>query len=485
MLNAVSAVDAPADVPLFVDLDGTLVFTDTLYESALGHLRRRPGSLWRWPLWLLSGRAKLKSELAAGSGIDASLLPYDDRVCALLRAERARGRRVILATAADERIARAVAEHLDLFDDVIASDGISNRKGAAKLAAIRESAGGPFAYLGNSGDDLAIWGHAEQAIVANASPAVQRRAQQLGNVVSVVEPRAGGAAVLWRAMRPHQWIKNLLIFVPLLTSFQFADLAAVRGACIAFVAFCLCASASYLFNDLLDLDADRAHPRKRQRPFASGMAAIPLGLALSALLVVAGLGIAAAHSLGLLAVVASYLVVTTAYSLHLKHYALLDVIVLSALYTWRLFAGVVAAGIVASVWLLAFALFVFLSLALLKRCAELVVHDAAGSTATPGRDYRTTDLRVLWPLGIALGVSSIVVFVLYANAPEVRSRFATPSLLWLVAVGLAYWLARMWLKTSRGEMTDDPIVYALRNSGSRMTVIAMVATVLAAHFIRL
>jgi 4-hydroxybenzoate polyprenyltransferase len=184
-------------------------------------------------------------------------------------------------------------------------------------------------------------------------------------------------------------------------------------------------------------------------------------------------------------IVASYVVVTTSYSLHLKHYVLLDVLVLSALYTWRLFAGIVATAAEPSVWLLAFSLFVFLSLALLKRCAELVGRESAGATSTPGRDYRVVDLRVLWPLGVAFGVSSVVVFVLYASAPEVRARFSSPTLLWLVSVGLAYWLARLWLKTSRGEMTDDPIVYALKDFGSRVTVGAMVVATLAAHFVHI
>lgn len=483
--EAATAPGIPSgDCPLFVDLDGTLLASDTLYETALSCIRREPGSWWRWPLWLLRGRARLKAELAARAAVDVTTLPYDRRLCEWLRAERERGRRVYLATAADGEVARAVADHLGLFDGVIASDCTNNLKGLRKLEAIRRVAAGPFAYAGNGPEDLPIWAAAASAVVANASPTLERHARDVGRVDLVLQRRGGQVGELWRAMRPHQWIKNSLILVPLLTSFRFDDTAALLGAASAFIAFCLCASATYILNDLLDLDADRAHPRKQLRPFASGRASVPGGLLLAAGLTAAGLGIAAAHSLALLGAVASYLVVTSAYSLKLKHYALLDAVVLSSLYTWRLFAGIVATGVQASVWLLAFALFIFLSLALLKRCAELVMQESAGAAATRGRDYRVSDLRVLWPLGISLGVCSIVVFVLYATAPEVRARYASPMLLWLVAVGLVYWMARMWLKTSRGEMTDDPIVYALKDFGSRMTVAAMVAVTLLAHAVR-
>jgi 4-hydroxybenzoate polyprenyltransferase len=471
------------DVPLFVDLDGTLVVVDTLFESAMSALRRHPGSLVQWPLWLAQGKAVLKRELASRGPIDVGRLPYDETVCRLLREEHARGRRIYLATAADARIAHAVAEHLGCFEGVVASDGTVNLKGRRKLESIRQVAQ-TFDYAGNAREDLAIWPAAQHAVVVGAPASVVRQARARGNVSQVVERRATGWRDLWQAMRPHQWVKNVLIFVPLLTSFRFTDAAALASALLAFAAFSMCASAIYILNDLLDLDADRAHPRKRNRAFAAGRVSIPAGLALSATLLLAGLGTAGSHSWPLLGVVASYVVVSTAYSLHLKQYVLLDAITLSALYTWRLFAGVVATGIDASVWLLAFSLFVFLSLALLKRCAELVVHENGSTASTPGRDYRVADMRVLWPLGVALGISSIVVFVLYANAPEVRARYASPLVLWLVAVGFTYWLARLWLKTSRGEMTDDPIVYALKDFGSRATLIAIVAATLCAHFFR-
>lgn len=476
---------AGGDEPLFVDLDGTLIATDSLHESALASLRKHPLAVLRWPAWIAGGRAHLKAKLAADAPLDAALLPYNEALCEYLRVQRQRGRRIYLATAADARIAQAVADHLGLFDGIIASDGLTNLKGVHKLQAIRRLVGERFAYAGNSAADLPIWSAASAALIVDARAAVESRVRAQGRVETVLPRRPGGLRSLLQALRPHQWVKNALIFVPVLTSFQLIQAQAIAGAALAFVAFCLCASATYVLNDLLDLAVDRAHPRKRLRPFASGRASIPQGLALAALLALAGLALAAANSPALFATVASYMLVTSAYSMHLKHYVLLDAVVLAALYTWRLFAGVVATGIEASVWLLAFSLFIFLSLALLKRCAELVVHESSGSTATRGRDYRVSDLRVLWPLGVALGACSIVVFVLYANAPEVRARYASPMMLWLIAIGLTYWLSRMWLKTSRGEMTDDPIVYALKDHGSRVTVLMIVVTALAAHFLRI
>jgi 4-hydroxybenzoate polyprenyltransferase len=317
----------------------------------------------------------------------------------------------------------------------------------------------------------------------NARKTVERRAEESCRVERAFPRRHSQWRDLFSALRPQQWVKNALVFVPLFTAFQFQDRGALLGALIAFVAFCACASATYVLNDLLDLEADRAHPRKRQRAFASGRVSIRTGLGLAAVLMSAGIVVAGAHSPSLLLILVGYMLATTAYSLRLKHYALLDGIILASLYTSRVAAGVVATDINPSPWLIAFALFVFCSLALLKRCAELVMLESNGATVTQRRDYRVADLRVLWPFGIALSTCSLVVFVLYVNAPEVRERYASPDLLWLAALGLAYWLGRMWLKTSRGEMTDDPIVYSLRDIGSRVTVGFIVLTTLLAHIV--
>ncbi|HVE88277.1 MAG TPA: UbiA family prenyltransferase [Burkholderiaceae bacterium] len=478
-----SDAEVSDEPPLFVDLDGTLIAGDSLFESLFAATKSRPLKAFAFPFWLLRSRACLKEELAKLARLDPALLPYRSDVCDFLRTERARGRKIYLATAANERIAQGVATSLGIFDGVLASDGTTNLKGVNKLRAIQALAGARFAYAGNDKHDLVIWSAADSAILVSAPQWLQARVRA-GTEVERSFPRAPRrAAELLTAMRPHQWLKNLLVFVSLLTSFHFSEIAPVLASVTAFVALSLCASATYIVNDLFDLEADRKHPRKRARTFASGAASIPQGLIAALVLLVAGLAAASLVSPPLLAVVTGYVVMTTAYSLHLKSYVVLDVIVLAALYMIRIVAGAVAIQVEVSVWLLAFALFLFVSLALVKRCAELVLFESQGIRGSSGRDYQVADLRVLWPLGIAMGVCSVVVFALYINAPEVQARYGAPLLLWLVAIALVYWIGRMWIKASRGEMSDDPIVFALRNAGSRILIAAMIMATLAAYFV--
>jgi 4-hydroxybenzoate polyprenyltransferase len=301
----------------------------------------------------------------------------------------------------------------------------------------------------------------------------------------VIEPAAFTPRLWVRQLRVHQWAKNILLFVPLLTSFAFADLARVAHSALAFAAFSLAASATYVFNDLWDLDSDRAHPRKKNRPLASG--AIPIGTAVAVAigLLVSAFAIAAqvnAHFVGMLL---AYLVLTTAYSWYLRTLAMVDVLMLAGLFTLRIFAGSMAVDVPTSRWLLAFSIFIFFSLALVKRCSELVTMEKQGRSIAHGRDYRVGDLVVLWPTGVAAGLASVVVFWLFINAPEVQQRYATPELLWVIGFALIYWLSRLWIKTARGEMHDDPLVYALVNRTSRLTVIGMVGVALAAYFVKL
>ena len=281
----------------------------------------------------------------------------------------------------------------------------------------------------------------------------------------------------------HQWLKNLLLFVPLLTAFSLFDPDKITTIALAFIAFSLAASATYIVNDLLDLESDRAHPTKRFRPFANGDIPILHGLVAGLLSLVVALSFAASISPQFLAILALYLFLTSAYSWILKEYVLIDVLMLSVLYTLRIFAGSIAAGIAVSSWLLAFSLFIFLSLALVKRSSELISLEQIGRIATRGRDYRVSDLAVLWPLGVGASLSAVVVFGLFINAPETRERYESPQMLWLVAILLIYWIARLWIKTARGEMHDDPVVYAIRNFGSLVTILAMTAVALVAHFI--
>jgi len=469
-------------LPLVVDLDGTLTPTDTLAESLVGLARRSPLSLLQVPFRLLNGRAELKDWVAARAGVSPERLPYREALVAFLRDEKRKGRRIVLATAAHRSIAERVSAHLGLFDEVLATQAGRNLKGEAKLEAIRAKLGSEFVYAGDSAADRAIWKASKAAVLVGVAPGIADAVRREVPVEREFASEQGGLAAWLRAFRVHQWLKNLLLFVPLLTAFSFFDVWKLVTTLIGFFAFSFAASASYIFNDLWDLDNDRAHPRKRLRPFASGRIAIAQGVVAALVSLAVALALASAVSRSFLLMLLLYLALTSAYSWLLKERALIDVLTLSLLYTLRILAGSVAIGIPSSSWQLAFSAFIFLSLALVKRCAELVSLEQSGQGSAPGRDYRVTDLAVLYPLGVGAALSAVVVFGLFISTEETRARYATPELLWLVALGLVYWLARLWIKTSRGKMDDDPLVYAVTDSGSLMAVTFMVAVTLIAHF---
>lgn len=466
---------------LCVDLDGTLIRTDLLIESFLDVLRRQPWVLFLLPLWLWRGKAALKHELALRSAIDVSLLPLNPQLLEWLRAQHAAGRRLWLATASSYLLAEPLAARLGVFERVFASSEAINLSGARKLQALREATGANgFDYCGNAAVDLDIWPHARQAIVVEAGASVLRAARACSRVGRVFEARPGRWRSLLRAMRPHQWLKNLLVFVPLLAAHQWSDPLAWRDALLCFAAFSLCASSVYLLNDLFDLAADRVHPRKCRRPFASGDASALAGLLLVPVLMAAGLGVAAMLSVGTFAVTLLYMLATLAYSWRLKTLVLVDVLMLAGLYTVRVIAGAQAIAVQPSFWLLAFSMFVFLSLALVKRVAELVTLIERQREQVRGRDYRVDDLAALRSMGVSAGYLAVLVLAFYINAPEVVAHYHRPQVLWLVCPGLLYWLSRLWLKTSRGEMDDDPLVFTLRDAGSRYALLAMLLAAVAA-----
>lgn len=472
-------------IPLVVDLDGTLTPTDTLIESIIQLVKHNPLEMLSLPFWMLSGRAVFKSNIATRVSFSVGNLPYRQPLVDYLRSEKDKGRRIILATAAHRSIAESVAEHLGLFDSVLASDGERNLKGKVKLEAIRETVGERFVYAGDSAADLPIWKAAEAAILVGTSTRVSKAAWRMTPIEREF-PRINPGGIVWlRALRIHQWLKNLLLFVPLLTAFSFFDANKLTTMMVAFFAFSLAASATYVVNDLWDLENDRSHPRKRNRPFANASITIPTGITVAAGALMVALMLAAFISNSFLLMLILYIMLTSAYSWVLKEYVLIDVLMLSLLYTLRILAGAVAISIPTSSWLLAFSVFIFFSLALVKRCSELVSLRQIGGEAARGRDYRVTDLIVLWPLGIGAALCAVVVFGLFISAAETQARYVSAQLLWFVAIGLIYWLARLWIKTARGEMHDDPLVFALKDLGSRMTILAMLLATLVAHFIHI
>ncbi len=479
--RAAIADAASPDVVLCVDLDGTLLRGDLTFESMLVLLREHPWSALAMPVWLLRGRAHLKSEIAARISIDARLLPYDERVVALLRCERDAGRRIVLATASHRAFADRVAAHLQLFDDVIATSGTTNLSGSRKREALVERYGERgFDYAGNSNRDLPVWRSARNAWVANAGARLARRASAVTTVAKSIPTSNRRLLASLRALRPHQWLKNLLIFVPMMMGHRLGDTALLSSTLQGFVAMCAVAASVYVLNDLIDLEADRDHPTKRGRPFAAGDLLPQHGFALIVLLLAAGGLLAARLPLTFTAVLVAYYAITVAYSLRLKRMMMLDVMTLAGLYTLRIMAGAAIMGLPPSFWLLAFSVFLFLCLALVKRYSEFLEMRNTGNSSSRGRGYRTGDLPLLAMLGVASGFAAVLVAALYINSSEVLDLYRSPQMLWLVCPLLLYWLGRVWLLTSRGDMHEDPVVFALTDRGSLLTGLLTLAALLLA-----
>lgn len=477
-----AAVPGDRSDPLYVDLDGTLIRSDLLVESALRFVATRPSRAWLLLAWLARGKAALKSELAQSVPLDPQCLPYDEELLDYLREQKAAGRRLVLATASHETYARKIAAHLGLFDAVIASDGRTNRKGEDKLEAIRGDAHGPFSYAGNERVDYPIWREARSAVVVNAGPAVRRRAAQLTEVERQFDGVWPAGLRVWlRAIRLHQWAKNLLLGLPALPIAATLGLWQWGALLVGFLSFGLCASSVYLLNDLMDLDADRAHPRKRRRPLASGALPLQAGVAMAGGMLVAAFALATAllppAFVGTLAV---YWASTLAYSLVLKRRVLLDVLMLAGLYTLRIVAGAAALQVVPSFWILSFSMFLFLSLACVKRYVELRDVAVNESARVVGRGYLVSDLPFVQSMGIASGFVAVLVFAMYIHDPATAAHFALPQALWAICLLVLFWVSRVWLKASRMELHDDPVVFAVTDRPSQITVGLSVAALAAA-----
>jgi 4-hydroxybenzoate polyprenyltransferase/phosphoserine phosphatase len=461
------------ELPLCVDLDGTLLRINSMHEAAFAAVLADWRVLFHLPFWLAGGRARLKAELARRWRFTAAHLPYSDELLELVRKERDAGRRIVMCTAADRQVAEAVAEHLGLFDEVMASEGANNLRGANKAEALCQRFGERgFVYAGNDATDLSVWQCAAAALVVNAPGAVSHAAVKRHAVVGVIDDAAPRLWAALRALRPYQWVKNLFALVPLLASSDFHNATAWRHSLAITAAFCATASAIYVLNDLSDLAADRAHPRKRQRPFASGALPLATGLAMvpGLFVISAWLGVASGAWLALM----MYAALSLAYTIRLKEMPLVDVFILAALYTIRLFGGGEASGHAVSMWLLGFSSFLFLSLALVKRVSELYRLQSSGQGRTERRGYTVEDLPMLQMFSSAASFASVVVLSLYVQSDTALHQYARPSMLWGVIPLLLFWQCWLWLSTSRGYMNDDPIVYAARDWVSWLVFIGVV-----------
>ena len=476
------------DRPLVVDLDGTLIKTDLLIETANQFITRRPFQCVSLVTWLGQGKSVLKERLAQVVQLDATCLPYNQPLVAWLQEQKAQGRRLVLATASHRLLAERVAQHLGLFDTVLATEGSTNLKSDRKrdlLVSLYGERG--FDYIGNDSADLPVWQAAHQAHVVSRSAALIARARAGGNVAQVMDTgRTSGFASVLKAMRLHQWLKNLLILVPLFAGHQYGNPESLLQAVLAFFAFGLTASGVYLINDLVDVADDRHHPRKRLRPFAAGNLSLLHGWLLVPVLVVAAFTLAA-NTLppAFVACLATYFVLTLAYSLQLKQSAVLDVLVLAGLYTLRIIAGTAALELQLSFWLLTFSMFIFVSLAFIKRFSELKdAREDGREGPLRGRGYVHEDLEVVSAFGSAAGYIAVLVLALYIQDSHTAELYRSPKFIWLACPLLLFWISRAWLIAHRGQMHDDPIVFALKDKtswlvGACLVVIFGLATVIA------
>jgi len=479
----------PSSIPLCVDLDGTLVKSDTLMDAAMALWRKEPMSPLRWPGWIAQGKASLKHEITRRVDLDVEHLPYNKPLVAYLQEEYLAGRKIYLATAANGALAQRVAEHLGIFAGVLASDGKLNLAGKNKLAAFEAQFPDGFTYIGNALPDRHLLRKSVEPMVANPHMRLLRVMRSDGvKAVRTFEDRASSLKAFVKAVRLHQWAKNALVFVPMLLAHS-ATPNRLAAVVMAFFSLGFCASATYIINDLLDIESDRKHPRKRRRPFASGdlspvtgvgIVAVFFALSITLALLLpkvfsslpgeSGLYELLAHPLRFVMWLSVYTVSTLAYSVRLKRMMLVDVMVLSGLYTLRMLAGSAAAGVQISTWLAAFSIFFFLSLAFVKRFSELFM--LAGTTESDddlkpsGRGYQLSDMEQVRSFGTSAGYASVVVLTMYISSLDSPLLYQHPRKLWLLAPILLLWLSRVWLLASRGEMHEDPVVYAITDKRS-------------------
>ena len=452
-------------LPLCVDLDGTLIQTDSLWESCLHLISQKPLYLLLMPLWLLLGKAGFKQKISSHTNLAPASLPFNTDLLKYLTHQRLHSRHIVLVTAANKKIAEAISSHLNIFDEILASDEKHNLSGKNKAKALVEKFGDKgFVYAGNANIDLKVWQHAAAAVVVNASDTLATKAQQICAIEETF-PRQQKPTlkVILKAIRIHQWAKNMLIFTALILSHSWFKTDALQAIFYAFFSFGFAASSIYLINDLIDLEADRKHKSKKHRPLASGTLPIPWAVVMVPILLLFSYALALQTNAEFVGVLSVYLILTTAYSLFLKPIALLDVITLTSLYTIRIIAGAVAINVPISHWLLAFSMFIFLSLALIKRFSELNNLILQGETSSVARGYHVDDLPAISLFGISSGYISAMVLVFYIHDLQASTLYQQPDWLWLVAVAILYWISYMWLLAFRGKMNEDPVLFAIHD----------------------
>jgi 4-hydroxybenzoate polyprenyltransferase len=449
------------NIPLCVDLDGTLIATDCLSESIIDMLRKNFFLIFLLPIWLLKGKSVFKEKVVERVIPNPEDLPYNKEIIEYLNLQKEDGRKLILITASHQRIAARIGESLEIFDEVIGSDLNRNTKGKSKQKYLVDRYGEKgFDYAGDSKADLYVWKSARKGIIVHPKDSVLEKANKIVEIEKVFYKEKSGLMIYLKQIRVYQWIKNILIFLPLLMAHKISEPILFVDAIIAFFAFSFTASFVYVLNDLVDLPSDRKHPRKKNRPLASGKIPILHGAIISPFLLLIGILLSVLFlSNEFLYILIAYLIITSLYSFVLKKIYILDIIVLSILYTIRLIAGALAVDVPLSQWLMEFSVFFFLSLAINKRFTELYMMQKKNKENAAGRGYTVSDIDLMRVIGPVSGYISVLVFVLYLHSDEVVVLYKNAHILWLVAVCLLYWITRIWFITTRGKMHDDPIIF--------------------------
>lgn len=462
-----------------VDLDGTLIFSDVLHESVIGLIRKHPLILLKIPFWLIKGKAYLKSKLASLVDLDVTSLPYNHALIDWLKDQRASGKKIVLCTASDQLIAIKISNFLKLFEDVISSDGVINNSGNNKRIVLEAKFGVKrYDYVGNSNSDLEAWSSCRYAVIVNSTNTLIEKVKKVAAVLKVFPKNQAYFSDWIRLFRIHQWLKNLLLFIPIIAAHQVGNIQALSTLIVAFISFCACASSVYITNDLLDLEHDRRHPRKRFRPLACGKIPIKIGVVLAPVLAILSFILALTISPSFVAWLVFYFLLSSSYSLWLKRLVLVDCLILAALYTIRIIAGGTAVLIPISFWLLAFSVFIFLSLAFVKRYAELMAQQEVGNSIAHGRGYQVSDASLVQTLGIAAGYAAVLLLALYLHSETINNLYSNPEFIWFAISLMLFWISWVWMKAHRGLMHDDPIVFAIKDKAS-----ILVAFLIALSFI--
>jgi 4-hydroxybenzoate polyprenyltransferase len=451
--------------PLCLDLDHSLLRTDLLYESFISAIKNNPLCTFGLIYSLFRGRASLKSYLAKRAIIDLKLLPKNHLIEDFAKIE-SKSRRVYLVTATNEKLAQEFTKLNPWIYDFLSSNETSNLKGSVKRDLLISKFGiGNFDYLGDSNSDLAIWSVARRSYIVKGSKSLVKKCSKYKNIREIFPLRKFSLIPLLKGLRIHQWVKNLLIFLPLIASHNIYNINLWISSFAAFLVFSLTASSVYLLNDLSDLESDRTHRSKKKRPLASGDLLILHALIIIPFLLTIALTLGLALATNFALVLGIYFTLTCLYSFKFKREPVLDIVFLASLYTIRIYAGSAATGIPVSSWLLSFSMFIFLSLACAKRVAEISIHEDEKSPI-PGRGYYKKDKDIIANIGVSGGIVSVMVLALYVTAQEVVALYNAPELLLFTCPLVLYWISSIWLVTWRGQLDDDPIVYALKDKAS-------------------